>query len=62
MGEADFESFCREHFVSVARTAFLITGDAEEAEDLAQETFVRAYERWGRVLAWSSPAHGCIAS
>jgi RNA polymerase sigma-70 factor (sigma-E family) len=56
MGDADFESFCREHFVSVARTAFLITGDAEEAEDLAQEAFVRAYERWGRLSDMDQPS------
>ena len=55
MGEADFESFCKEHFVSVSRTAFLITGDAEEAQDLAQEGFVRAYERWGRVSEMDRP-------
>jgi RNA polymerase sigma-70 factor (sigma-E family) len=55
MGEADFEAFCKEHFVSVARTAFLITGDAEEAEDLAQEAFVRAYERWGRISDMDQP-------
>lgn len=41
--------------MSVARTAFLITDDAEEAEDLAQEAFVRAYERWGRVLEMDRP-------
>lgn len=55
MDEADFDSFCEEHFVSVARTAYLITGDAEEAEDLAQEAFVRAYERWGRVSDMDRP-------
>ncbi len=55
MGATDFESFCREHFVSVARTAFLITGDVEEAEDLAQEAFVRAYEGWGRVSDMERP-------
>ena len=55
MGETHFESFCKEHFVSVARTAYLITGDAEEAEDLAQEGFVRAYDRWARVSQMDRP-------
>ena len=36
-------------------TAYLITGDREEAEDLAQEAFARAYERWGVVTNLDSP-------
>jgi RNA polymerase sigma-70 factor (sigma-E family) len=55
MGEADFESLCKEHFASVARTAFLITGDPQEAQDLAQEAFARAFERWRRVSMLDRP-------
>ena len=40
---------CRNHYPEVVRVAFLITGEREEALGVAQETFARAYERWGRV-------------
>src|SRR5262245_43706329 len=41
-----FERFCREEYPHIVRTAYLITGDREEALDVAQEVFIRAYERW----------------
>lgn len=40
----------------MVRTAWLITGDREEAHDVAQETFARAYERWRTVEALDRPA------
>jgi RNA polymerase sigma-70 factor (ECF subfamily) len=55
MDEPGFESLCRRHYGSVVRTAYLITGDASEAVDLAQETFVRAFERWDRVSTLDRP-------
>jgi RNA polymerase sigma-70 factor, ECF subfamily len=33
----------REHQQAVFRLAYLLLGDADEAEDVAQETFIRAY-------------------
>ena len=50
-----FDRFCREHQSSVVRTVFLITGDRQEAEDLAQEAFARAFERWKTVSALDRP-------
>ena len=44
-----FEQLCKHEYSSVLRTAFLITGDREEAADLTQETFARAYERLSSV-------------
>lgn len=44
-----FEELCRRHYTEVVRLAFLVTGDRQEALDVAQETFARAYERWGQV-------------
>ena len=38
----------RNHQVTAFRTAYLITGDASEAEDAAQEAFVKAYRALGR--------------
>jgi RNA polymerase sigma-70 factor (sigma-E family) len=51
-----FEALCREEYAAVVRTAWLITGDREEALDVAQETFARAYERWRTVQDLDRPA------
>lgn len=43
-GEADaWEALVREHQQPIFRLAFLLLSDADEAEDVAQETFLRAY-------------------
>jgi hypothetical protein len=39
----------------VVRGAYLITGDREEAADVAQEAFARAYERWRTVSRLDRP-------
>jgi RNA polymerase sigma-70 factor (ECF subfamily) len=41
-----FEALWREEYARVFRTAFLITGNRQEAADVTQEAFARAYERW----------------
>jgi RNA polymerase sigma-70 factor (ECF subfamily) len=40
---AAYEELVRGHQAVAFRTAYLITGDASEAEDAAQEAFVKAY-------------------
>ncbi len=50
-----FSQFCRDEYAAVVRTAYLITGDREEALDVAQEAFARAYERWRTVRAMERP-------
>ncbi len=54
-GPDSFEAMCRSEYASVVKTAFLVTGDLEEAKDLAQETLSRAFERWGRVSSLDRP-------
>jgi RNA polymerase sigma-70 factor (sigma-E family) len=44
-----FEGFFDEHYERLLRVLYLSTGDRHEAEDLAQEAFLRVYERWDRV-------------
>ena len=51
-----FEALCREEYAAIVRTAWLITGNREEALDVAQETFARAYERWRTVENLDRPA------
>jgi len=45
---AAWEALVRGHQESVFRLAFLFLGDADEAADVAQEAFVRAYLALGR--------------
>ncbi len=49
MKRSGFEELCHRHYTEVVHVAFLVTGDRQEALDVAQETFARAYERWGQV-------------
>src|SRR5918999_464275 len=53
---AAFEDFFHAHHERLLRVLYLSTGDRHEAEDLAQEAFVRVYERWARVAAAENPA------
>ena len=43
-----FESEAVPHLDAVFRFAFRLTGSAPDAEDLVQETFLRAYRSWHR--------------
>lgn len=45
---AAYESLVRRHQQTAFRTAYVITGDASEAEDAAQDAFVKAYYALGR--------------
>ena len=45
---AAYETLVRGHQAVAFRTAFTITGDAAEAEDAAQEAFVKVYRALGR--------------
>ena len=51
----DFARLCEDEWAVVFRTAYLITGDRAEAEDLTQEAFLRAYERWSTVSTLDRP-------
>jgi RNA polymerase sigma-70 factor (sigma-E family) len=56
--EASFAAFVREHSRSLYSTAFLLTADSGAAEELLQDTLVRLYPDWTRVLAArSAPAY-----
>ena len=50
-----FEALWREEYPRVYRTAFLVTGDRQEAADVTQEAFARAYERWRTVSQADRP-------
>lgn len=52
----DFEDLYRAERTRLVRAMLLLTGRVGEAEDLAQEAFVRVYERWSQVRGMESPA------
>lgn len=47
--EADFRDFVVGQWHTLARTAFLLTGDRGDAEDLVQSTLVRVHRHWARI-------------
>ena len=53
--EDRFTDFVRAHSATLFRTAYLMTGDYQRAEDLLQTTLVRVYQRWARVEAMDQP-------
>ena len=50
-----FGAFVAEVSDTLFRTGFLMTGDAGDAEDLVQETFLRIARRWNRVQSMDHP-------
>lgn len=54
-GELDFESFAAVRWQRLVRTAYLLTGDHHEAEDLVQATLAKVYPSWARIRRLDSP-------
>ena len=52
---AAFEEFFHQHYERLLKAVYLVTGNRGEAEDLAQEAFVKVYERWDRVSGTENP-------
>ena len=50
-----FEAFAAGAMDTLFRTGCLLTGDAGDAEDLVQETFLRVARRWNRVESMDHP-------
>ncbi|MFE3201415.1 SigE family RNA polymerase sigma factor [Embleya sp. NPDC055664] len=53
--EDEFRVFVEARRTALVRTAYLLCGDRDEAEDLAQATLTKAYTSWARVFAAQSP-------
>ena len=54
-GAIEFEDLYLDERIRLVRAMLLLTGRVGEAEDLAQEAFVRVYERWSQVGEMESP-------
>lgn len=62
---AQFHEFFDRHYAELARLAFLLTGEADAADDLAADAFVALWDRWDRVSAAEHPvayARGVVAN
>ncbi|MFB9187055.1 RNA polymerase sigma factor [Dactylosporangium sucinum] len=53
---ADFAAFYAAHFQRLAVQLYAYLGDHAEAQDLTQEAFCRALERWPRVGGYADPS------
>ena len=51
----DFEAFVAARYDALLRTAYLLTGDHHDAEDLLQQTLVKAVGAWGRITGDPEP-------
>ncbi|MBT2449867.1 SigE family RNA polymerase sigma factor [Streptomyces sp. ISL-43] len=53
--EAQFHSFVAARWSHLVRTAYLLTGDPHDAEDVTQTALAKAYRSWRRVSRMDSP-------
>jgi RNA polymerase sigma-70 factor (ECF subfamily) len=51
----DFTAFFGAEYERLFQSLYLLCGNRADAEDLAQETMARAFERWDRVRAAETP-------
>jgi RNA polymerase sigma-70 factor (sigma-E family) len=63
--ESAFRGFFELHHADLSRLAYLLTGEAGVADDLAADAFVEVWRHWARVSAADSPlayARGIVAN
>jgi len=53
--EDDFQVFMVARWPALLRTAYLLTGNRHDAEDLAQAALARAFSKWSRVRRADNP-------
>ncbi len=51
-----FAEFYSSHFPRIATQIYAYLGDHAESQDLTQEAFVRAFDRWAAVSRYEDPA------
>ncbi|MFZ0250036.1 MAG: SigE family RNA polymerase sigma factor [Acidimicrobiales bacterium] len=54
-----FEDFFRANGSRLVALGYVFAGDRGQAQDLAQETLLRAWQRWDTVSAYDDPAAWC---
>jgi RNA polymerase sigma-70 factor, ECF subfamily len=53
--ELDFDQFYATHFAALGVQLYAYFGDRAEAQDIAQEAFCRAWQRWSQVSTYEDP-------
>jgi RNA polymerase sigma-70 factor, ECF subfamily len=53
---ADFDAFYLASFADMLAVGYAHTGDLAEAQDVCQEAFTRAWQRWNAVGGYDNPA------
>jgi RNA polymerase sigma-70 factor (ECF subfamily) len=53
--EHPFEDFFEQEQERLLRLLWMVTGSLQEAEDIAQDAFLRVWERWPKVSVMESP-------
>lgn len=51
----DFEDFYRATAQRLIRHLYALTGDMGDAQDIAQEAYARAWQRWSRISKYEAP-------
>jgi RNA polymerase sigma-70 factor (ECF subfamily) len=51
----DFEAFYEATVQRLVRQFYALTGDLGDAQDIAQEAYARAWQRWSRVSRYEAP-------
>jgi RNA polymerase sigma-70 factor (sigma-E family) len=63
MRDDAFRAYFERHHASLSRLAYLMTGEAEIADDLAADALTEVWKHWDRVTAAADPAaygHGIV--
>ncbi|WP_156723758.1 SigE family RNA polymerase sigma factor [Streptomyces apocyni] len=53
--ESEFHAFFEQQYAPLSRLAYLLTGDADNADDLAADALLALWHRWDRVRAADHP-------
>ena len=53
--EDTFETFFERNHPRLLRGLYLVTGNAQEAEEIMQDAFLAVWERWDRIKAMDDP-------
>src|ERR1700677_1556220 len=53
--EIEFDLFFRHHSTRLMGQAYVLAGEASGAQDLVQESFLRAWQHWGQLRGMDHP-------
>ncbi|MEJ2858172.1 MULTISPECIES: SigE family RNA polymerase sigma factor [unclassified Saccharothrix] len=62
---AEFHAFFELHYAELSRLAYLLTGEADAADDLAADALIALWQRWDRLRGAEHPvayARGVVAN